>query len=142
MHQIFLSRPLHWLSARFPRLFSAPSASSAVKWGLVVARPGCITNLGFLLFSRKFSSRFEFGLSVLISSSVSSVVRFLVFRRAQHFQRQKSFGLCWYTAVLASTGLQMAQYLLPVKGLEAVDFESETLQATSNLCRTQSSTTP
>ena len=47
------------------------------------------TNLGFLLFSHKFSSRFEFGLSVLISLICVISGKVLVFQRAQRIQRQK-----------------------------------------------------
>src|SRR2546423_3587668 len=43
----------------------------------------CITKLGFLLFSRKFSSRFEFRLSVLISLICVISGEVLVFQRAQ-----------------------------------------------------------
>ena len=39
--------------ARFPRLSSAPSASSAVKLGFVVARPGCTTTHQILLSLRR-----------------------------------------------------------------------------------------
>ena len=56
---------------------------------LVVVRPGCTTNLGFFVLSRKFSSRFEFGLSVLISLICVISGEVLVFQRAQRIQRQK-----------------------------------------------------
>ena len=52
----------------------------------------CSTNLGFLLFSRKFSSRFEFGLSVLISLICVISGKVFGFSACSAYSAAKVFG--------------------------------------------------